>query len=96
MLLLLLMLLREDHVVILAYYHRFPLDFESLGDLSKLDKLMESAETNQLFQAFDLQERMLKSLDEAEQAAGRLVDPGKAPTGATYTPAGPVANTADE
>jgi Mg-chelatase subunit ChlD len=50
------------------------LDLESLGDLSKLDKLMESAETNELFQAFDLQERMLKSLDEAEQAAGRLVD----------------------
>src|SRR5262249_1879650 len=35
------------------------LDLESLGDLSSLDKLIESAEDKQLFQAFDLQQKML-------------------------------------
>jgi Mg-chelatase subunit ChlD len=50
------------------------LDLESLGDLSALDKLIESAEDDQMFAAFNLQEKMLKSLNEREQAGGRLVD----------------------
>ncbi len=50
------------------------LDLEGLGDLSALDKLIESAEDKSLFQAFDLQQRMLKSKNKREQAGGRLVD----------------------
>lgn len=50
------------------------LDFESLGDLSKLDDLLETAEDDQLFRAFDQQQRMLQSNDPNEQAGGRLVD----------------------
>ncbi len=50
------------------------LDFESLGDLSSLDKLLDTAEDDQLFQAFDLQQKMLQSNDAQERAGGRLVD----------------------
>jgi Mg-chelatase subunit ChlD len=50
------------------------LDFESLGDFSALDKLIESAEDEQLFQAFDLQQKLLTSPKPNEQAGGRLVD----------------------
>ena len=50
------------------------LDFESLGDFSALDKLLETAEDDELFQAFDLQQKMLQSPDAGEQAGGRLVD----------------------
>jgi Mg-chelatase subunit ChlD len=50
------------------------LDLGSLGDLSALDSLLEKAEDKQLFQAFDLQQRMLKSQDRREQAGGRLID----------------------
>jgi Mg-chelatase subunit ChlD len=49
-------------------------DLEGLGDLSALDTLLESAEDRSLFQAFDLQQRMLKSNNRREQAGGRLVD----------------------
>lgn len=49
-------------------------DFESLGDLSSLDKLLETAEDDELFQAFDLQQKMLQSNDGQERAGGRLVD----------------------
>jgi Mg-chelatase subunit ChlD len=50
------------------------IDLQSLGDLSALDSLLETAEDKELFQAFDLQQRMLKSQDRREQAGGRLVD----------------------
>jgi Mg-chelatase subunit ChlD len=50
------------------------IDLQSLGDLSALDNLLETAEDQELFQAFDLQQRMLKSQDRREQAGGRLVD----------------------
>jgi Mg-chelatase subunit ChlD len=50
------------------------LDLESLSDLSALDSLLEKAEDRQLFQAFDLQQRLLTSADPGEQASGRLVD----------------------
>ena len=49
-------------------------DIEGLGDLSALDTLLESAEDKSLFQAFDLQQKMLKSKNKREQAGGRLVD----------------------
>ncbi len=50
------------------------LDFESLGDFSALDKLLETAEDDELFGAFDLQQKMLQSDDGKDRAAGRLVD----------------------
>src|SRR5262245_7624312 len=50
------------------------INIEGLGDLSALDTLLESAEDNSLFQAFDLQQKMLKSKNKREQAGGRLVD----------------------
>jgi Mg-chelatase subunit ChlD len=50
------------------------IDLGSLGDLSALNELLETAEDKQLFQAFDLQQRMLKSANKREQAGGRLVD----------------------
>ena len=50
------------------------LDFESLSDLNALDKLIETAEDDQMFKAFDLQQKMLKSRDSREQAGGKLVD----------------------
>jgi Mg-chelatase subunit ChlD len=50
------------------------LDLSELGDLSALNSMLEAAEDKQLFQAFDLQQRMLKSPDQREQAGGRLVD----------------------
>jgi Mg-chelatase subunit ChlD len=50
------------------------IDLESLGDLSALDDLLESAEDKSLFQAFDLQQKMLKSSKPQEQAGGRLID----------------------
>lgn len=50
------------------------IDFDSLGDLTALDSLLEKAEDQQLFKSFDLQEQMLKSDDRREQAGGRLVD----------------------
>ena len=50
------------------------LDLEGLGDLSALDSLLETAEDKSLFQAFDLQQQMLKSKNKREQAGGRLVD----------------------
>ncbi|MCI0637426.1 MAG: VWA domain-containing protein [Gemmataceae bacterium] len=49
-------------------------DLQALSDLSALDSLLETAEDKQLFQAFDLQQRMLKSHNQREQAGGRLVD----------------------
>lgn len=50
------------------------IDFESLGDLSALDNLLEKAEDDQLFGAFDLQEKMLKSPDRREQSGGKLIN----------------------
>ncbi|MBN9120566.1 MAG: VWA domain-containing protein [Planctomycetes bacterium] len=50
------------------------IDLDSLDDLTALDSLLEKAEDAQLFHSFDLQEQMLKSANEREQAEGRLVD----------------------
>lgn len=50
------------------------IDLDSLGDLSALDSLLETAEDKQLFEAFELQQRMLKSGNQREQAGGRLID----------------------
>jgi Mg-chelatase subunit ChlD len=50
------------------------IDIEGLGDFSAIDTLLESAEDKSLFQAFDLQQKMLKSKNKREQAGGRLVD----------------------
>lgn len=50
------------------------IDFDALGDLTALDDLLEKAEDKQLFDSFDLQERLLKGETPGEQAGGRLVD----------------------
>src|SRR5262249_32836692 len=49
-------------------------DLDALSDLTALDDLLEQAEDKDLFQAFDLQQRLLTSSDPGEQASGRLVD----------------------
>jgi len=49
------------------------LDFESLGDLSSLDKLLETAEDEHLFNAFDWQVNALQSRDDKTRASGDLV-----------------------
>lgn len=49
------------------------LDLESLGDLSALDKLIETAEDEDLFNAFDWQVNALQSRDDKTKATGDLV-----------------------
>lgn len=49
------------------------IDFDALDDLSSLDALLEQAEDQQVFGAFDVVEGLAGSADPGEAAAGRLL-----------------------